>query len=123
MTTPLYMGALQPEDERYIAPMVAGLKDKINRQNAIGSKKICGKMKTAGYEISQEKIRQVIHVIRVRGLIKCLVHDSNGYYITASMRDGQRFTKEMRVWMELIEAEEKALTEQFNEYYSPQIFH
>lgn len=118
----LYMGELEPEEERLIDPMVQGLKSKINRHSAIGSKKMCSLMKQAGYDITQLKLRQVIHVIRVRGLVKCLIHSPEGYYITASMRDGRRHTTEMRRKVKLLDLEEKALTEQFNEYYAPRMF-
>ncbi len=118
-----YMGELKAGDERLIKPVVEGLKTKINKRKAIGLKTMCAKMTKAGYEITQSRLKQVIHVIRVRGLVKCLVDGPKGYYITASMRDGQRITSEMRRSIKLIQAEETALTEQFNEYYSPQLFH
>lgn len=117
------MGELETEDEILIDKVVEGLKTKINRENGIGIKTMCGKMKAAGYDVTQAKLRQVIHVIRVRGLVKCLVRGPEGFYITASMSDGQRFTREMRRQLRLLTAEEKALTDQFNEYYSPQLFH
>ena len=117
------MGELEPKDERFINLIVMGLKNKINTDRAIGARAICAKMKKAGYDITQSKLKQVMHVIRVRGWIKCLVHGPKGYYITASMKDGQRFTGDMRREIRLLQAEEKALTEQFNEYYSPGMFH
>jgi len=117
------MGELNAKDEKLIRQMVRSLKDKVNRKNGVKIKFMCIKMKAAGYEVTQVKLRQVIHVIRVRGLVKCLIHGPEGYYISVSMRDGQRMTGDMRNRIRLLTAEEKALTEQFNEYYSPQMFH
>jgi len=117
------MGELSPEDEKFIGPIVYGLRNKINRENSIGARKMCSSMKLAGYVIDAAKIREIIHVIRVRGLVKCLVHGPKGYYITASMQDGQRFTGQLRKHAERMDMEEKALTQQFNEYYSPGLFH
>ena len=67
------MGDLSAADEHLIPIIVRGLKDKINPENAIGAKKIVGAMKSKGYDITIEKLRRIIHVIRVRGLITYLI--------------------------------------------------
>jgi len=118
-----YMGELLPGDERFIGPIVHGFQNKINRKNAIGAREICAKMKQAGMPLTEKRLRKVIHVIRVRGLVKCLIYGPKGYYISSSMNDGRRFTGEMRKKIKLMQDEEAAMTAQYNEYYSPQIFH
>lgn len=118
----LYMGELVPEDEKLIGPIVKGLKDKVNEQNAVGPKTISSKMKIVGYDISQEKLKQVMHVIRVRGLVKCLIDGPNGYYITAGLKEWTRYSLLMKGKIHRLEIEHKALSEQFKEYHSPRLF-
>lgn len=61
--------------------MVACFKKHVGEENAIKSHQIKSKMEEHGYEISDARIRKIVHTIRQHSLVSCLVATSKGYFV------------------------------------------
>ena len=61
--------------------IVKGLNRKIGEDNSITSKEIIRKLTDLGYKISGARLRKIVNHIRIKGLIKCLMASSRGYWI------------------------------------------
>ena len=61
--------------------IIKGLNRKIGENNAITSKEIIRKLLDLGYQISGARLRKIVNHIRIKGLIKCLMASSKGYWI------------------------------------------
>lgn len=113
---------LTEEEEWLMHKMVKWLQPKINKQNAVSARQMVKGMRAQGYNITEVRIRKIIHEIRVRGLVKCLVAGGRGYYITVDMREGEAYIRSLTQRINSIEAIRKAMVDQFAEYYSPRLF-
>ena len=67
--------------------LVKGLKQKIGRENAVTSRKVCDAFKQRGYEVSGARFRKMIRYIRDNWLIPELVASSKGYWISESEQE------------------------------------
>lgn len=75
--------------------VVKGLSNKKGKENAITNKSICEKLKSAGYKVSEPRLRKVIHHIRVEQLIVGLCCNSKGYYVTDSLEELGRYVESL----------------------------
>lgn len=70
------------EKELQLVPLfVAGLITKIGKENAITNPAMVKAMEARGHKIGEPRVRQIIHYIRVYGLVNNLVGTSRGYYV------------------------------------------
>lgn len=113
---------LTDDEQAMVAPIVSGLRTKINKENAITNGEMCRSMRAHGYKITPVRMRKIIHHIRVNGLVKCLVSTSKGYYITGDIREGADYVKSLEQRIASIEQVRQALADQFGEYYAPPLF-
>lgn len=60
---------------------------RIGKDKAITNEKMCKSCKDHGYKITGPKMRKVLHFLRVNGIVKRLVSNSNGYYVADSITD------------------------------------
>ena len=61
--------------------IVKGLNRKVGENNSITSKEIIRRLSGLGYKISGARLRKIVNHIRIKGLIKCLMASSKGYWI------------------------------------------
>ncbi len=78
-----------------VSVVVKGLSSKKGKENAITNKVICEKLKSAGYKISEPRLRKIIHHIRVEQLIVGLCCNSKGYYVTDSLEELSRYVESL----------------------------
>lgn len=78
-----------------VSVVVKGLSNKKGKENAITNKVICEKLKSAGYKISEPRLRKIIHHIRVEQLIVGLCCNSKGYYVTDSLEELSRYVESL----------------------------
>jgi hypothetical protein len=76
---------LNDYEKKILLPeLVRGLSRKHGKRNQITSGKIIEGMRGAGYRLDGPRLRKLINHIRTKGLILCLVSNSDGYYIATS---------------------------------------
>jgi len=78
-----------------VSVVVKGLSSKKGKENAITNKVICEKLKSAGYKVSEPRLRKIIHHIRVEQLIVGLCCNSKGYYVTDSLEELSRYVESL----------------------------
>lgn len=70
------------EEKRWAEIIADGLSDKIGKDRAITNKRIReGMRKNRGIEISDARLRKIIHHIRINGMVERLIATSSGYYV------------------------------------------
>ncbi|QDP66760.1 MAG: hypothetical protein GOVbin5978_36 [Prokaryotic dsDNA virus sp.] len=83
------------EKNTLVSVVVKGLSSKKGKENAITNKVICEKLKSAGYKITEPRLRKIIHHIRVEQLIVGLCCNSKGYYVTDSLEELSRYVESL----------------------------
>ena len=83
------------EETTLLPIVVKGLKNKHGKQNAITNKKICEALTKAGYKVNGPRLRKIIHHIRVEQLIIGLCCNSNGYYVTDSLEELNKYVESL----------------------------
>lgn len=74
---------LNDYEQQTLLPVIARcLANKVGKDKAVKNTFICKRMKEAGYNISEVRVRKIINHIRTNGLVPCLVATSAGYYVT-----------------------------------------
>lgn len=69
------------ERETLLPVLVAGLKVKIGKENAVTNKHIVTMLQKVRYKISDTRVRKLINHIRINDLVPALIATSDGYYI------------------------------------------
>ena len=59
--------------------IIKGLKTKIGNEKAVTNQHICKCLKEKEYKITSARVRKIIHNIRAKDLIPCLIATSKGY--------------------------------------------
>jgi len=83
------------ENNTLLPIVVKGLKSKNGKENAITNKKICEALSKLGYKVNGPRLRKIIHHIRVEQLIVGLCCNSNGYYVTDSLEELNKYTESL----------------------------
>ena len=116
---------------RVLLPVIlAGLKDKQGKRNAVTNGYIIGRLKQQGYRIDAPRLRKVINHIRTNDLIPGLIATSEGYFLAEdeqelmdyedSLRGREGAIKAVRLAiarqrrMLYTEAQAKAVQQEFN---------
>lgn len=103
------------EKDTLLPVLVKGLGLRRGEKNAITNGEMCEKLKDKGYpQISQPRIRKIIHHIRVQNLIPCLLSSSKGYYIETNPTDVRTYIESLRQRQSAINQIEVALENQLN---------
>ena len=61
--------------------MIQCFEKHIGEETAITNREIVKKMQAHGYEITDARIRKIVHIIRRHSLVPCLVASSKGYFV------------------------------------------
>ena len=83
------------EESTLLPIVVRGLKSKNGKQNAITNKKICQALTNIGHKVNGPRLRKIIHHIRVEQLIVGLCCNSNGYYVTDSLEELNKYVESL----------------------------
>ena len=98
---------------RILLPVIlAGLKDKQGKRNAVTNNYIIGRLKAQGYRIDAPRLRKVINHIRTNDLIPGLIATSEGYYLATSERELMDYEDSLRGREEAIKAVRLAIARQ-----------
>lgn len=70
-----------------VPQVVEILKNKIGKQNSITNDKIREIINQHKVILTNSRLRQIIHYIRIKGLVKCLLATNKGYYISNDVEE------------------------------------
>lgn len=72
-------------EENTLLPLfVKSLSKRVGSDSAVTNKEIVSRMKSAGYQINDSRVRKLINHIRTNGLVNGLIATNGGYYIATS---------------------------------------
>lgn len=106
-----------------IAEIVAqALSKRIGKNKIVTNGQMCkGLLSKKGIKISEVRIRKIIHELRVKDKIKCLIATANGYYICNEIADLRVYVNSLQQRINSIEEIKTALNKQLNEFYQPSL--
>lgn len=98
---------------RVLLPVIlAGLKDKQGKRNAVTNGYIIGRLKQQGYRIDAPRLRKVINHIRTNDLIPGLIATSEGYFLAEDEQELMDYEDSLRGREEAIKAVRLAIARQ-----------
>lgn len=96
-----------------LMPVVArGLAAHVGRENSVTNKHICDCLTKVGYQINDARLRKIVNYIRVKGVVKCVIATSNGYYVATNKKDVAEYTDSLKGRAEAIYAVAQAVDTQ-----------
>jgi nucleoside-triphosphatase THEP1 len=100
-----YTHQLTDYEEGVLLPLlVAGLKTKRGKINAITGKKIVETLKNKGYKITGPRVRKLVNFIRLNGLVINLISSSKGYFIATEAQEIEDYINSLKQREEAIAA-------------------
>ena len=75
--------------------IIKGLKVRIGKENSITNKKICKALKDLRHEITEPRLRKIIHSIRANNIIPLLLSTSKGYFVARDSKEVDDWIKSM----------------------------
>ena len=104
---------------RVLLPVIlAGLKDKQGKRNAVTNGYIIGRLKQQGYRIDAARLRKVINHIRTNDLIPGLIATSEGYFLAEDEHELMDYEDSLRGREEAIKAVRLAIARQRRMLYT-----
>ena len=104
---------------RVLLPVIlAGLKDKQGKRNAVTNGYIIGRLKQQGYRIDAPRLRKVINHIRTNDLIPGLIATSEGYFLAENEQELMDYEDSLRGRDEAIKAVRLAIARQRRMLYT-----
>lgn len=104
---------------RVLLPVIlAGLKDKQGKRNAVTNGYIIGRLKQQGYRIDAARLRKVINHIRTNDLIPGLIATSEGYFLAEDEQELMDYEDSLRGREEAIKAVRLAIARQRRMLYT-----
>ena len=104
---------------RVLLPVIlAGLKDKQGKRNAVTNGYIIGRLKQQGYRIDAPRLRKVINHIRTNDLIPGLIATSEGYFLAEDEQELMNYEDSLRGREEAIKAVRLAIARQRRMLYT-----
>ena len=104
---------------RGLLPVIlAGLKDKQGKRNAVTNGYIIGRLKQQGYRIDAPRLRKVINHIRTNDLIPGLIATSEGYFLAEDEQELMDYEDSLRGREEAIKAVRLAIARQRRMLYT-----
>lgn len=98
---------------RVLLPVIlAGLKNKQGKRNAVTNGYIIGRLKQQGYRIDAPRLRKVINHIRTNDLIPGLIATSEGYFLAEDEQELMDYEDSLRGREEAIKAVRLAIARQ-----------
>lgn len=100
-------------EEKTLLPIVVrGLATKRGKASAVKNTYICQKLRAAGYDITEARLRKLVNHIRIKGIIPCLIATSAGYYITRDVQEMDDYIESLYGRENAIRAVREAMMEQ-----------
>lgn len=110
---------LNDYEQNIVMPKVVScLKSRVGRAKAISSTKILGTC-LADCMIDAARLRKVINYIRTKGLIKCLMATSKGYYIAENREELESYIESLQGREDSIRELRRSIRKQMNKVFSP----
>lgn len=104
---------------RVLLPVIlAGMKDKQGKRNAVTNGYIIGRLKQQGYRIDAARLRKVINHIRTNDLIPGLIATSEGYFLAEDEQELMDYEDSLRGREEAIKAVRLAIARQRRMLYT-----
>lgn len=104
---------------RVLLPVIlAGLKDKQGKRNAVTNGYIIGRLKQQGYRIDAPRLRKVINHIRTNDLIPGLIATSEGYFLAEDEQELMDYEDSLRGREEAIKSVRLAIARQRRMLYT-----
>lgn len=104
---------------RVLLPVIlAGLKDKQGKRNAVTNGYIIGRLKQQGYRIDAARLRKVINHIRTNDLIPGLIATSEGYFLAEDEQELMDYEDSLRGREEAIKTVRLAIARQRRMLYT-----
>jgi predicted GTPase len=94
--------------------IIKGLSKKIGKENSVTNQYICDVLKEKGYKLNNARLRKIIHNIRAKDLIPCLIATSKGYYVSDDPQEIQSYIKSLRERINSISFIEASMKRQLN---------
>lgn len=96
--------------------LIKGFNNVLGRDNAITNSKIRAVLAKEKIEISDARIRKLIHYIRINGLIERLAATSSGYYIANNPGDYKLYIESLKQREAAIRAIRKVAEKDLNKW-------
>lgn len=100
------------ERDTLLPVICRGLRTKIGEARAVTNASITKGMKSAGYQLTEARVRKIINHIRTQGLIRWLIATSKGYYIATSSDEVEQYIESLRGREDAIRAVRESMEEQ-----------
>jgi len=100
------------ERDTLLPVIVRGLINKVGEAKAITNAAITRAMKSAGYQLTEARLRKIINHIRVNGMVSCLIATSKGYYIATSRQEMEDYITSLRGREDAIRAVRESMEQQ-----------
>lgn len=106
-----------------IAEIVAqALNKRVGKNKIVTNGQMCQGLKAnKGIKISEVRIRKIIHELRVKDKVKCLIATAKGYYICNDINELRQYVNSLQQRINSIEEIKTALSKQLNEFYQPSL--
>lgn len=93
-----YTASLTDYEANVLVPrLVRGLENRVGSKYAISNKRICRSLSDKGYEkVTEARVRKCINHIRLNGLVRNLIANSNGYYVATSIEEARNWSESAR---------------------------
>ena len=95
--------------------IVKGLSVRIGKDKAITNSAMCKALSDKGYDISEPRLRKIIHSIRIQGLIPLLLSTSKGYFVADNDEQIKNWCESMQQRINSQAQILKAIKEQYGE--------
>lgn len=100
------------ERDTLLPVIVRGLINKVGEAKAITNAAITRAMKSAGYQLTEARLRKIINHIRTTGMIRWLIATSKGYYIATSRQEMEDYIVSLRGREDAIRAVRESMERQ-----------
>lgn len=106
---------LNDYEEKTLQPIIIrGLSTKLGKASAITNKKICEILTQKGYEITDTRLRKIIHNIRAKDLVPLLIATSKGYYVSNDEQEIRDYVQSLSERINSITFIKKSIQRQWN---------
>lgn len=106
---------LNDYEEKTLQPIIIrGLSTKLGKSSAITNKRICEILTEKGYEITDTRLRKIIHNIRAKDLVPLLIATSKGYYVSNDEQEIRDYVQSLSERINSINFIKKSIQRQWN---------
>ena len=102
-----------------ILPLVVQLlRGKVGKERAVKNKQLIKWLKSQDVKTNEVKIRKIIHIIHIEGLVKRLIATSRGYFVTTDINEYKKYIESREQRERNIHSATKACRQYLNEWQS-----